>query len=144
MSGLVALVPPSRAPSRLPTEPPGSPAAPPLCLLGLAVFFGRSLRYGATPLIERIARQSKPVLTPAVGRYTRRLTALWSAYFAAAAALTATADLAWSTLGTMVWAGTLALFVGERWMRPWFFPGETFPGLVQQVRDTWSIWRNRG
>jgi hypothetical protein len=35
------------------------------------------------------------------------------------------------------------LFVGERWVRPWFFPGEVFPGLVQQLRDTWSIWRRR-
>lgn len=115
----------------------------PLCLLGLAVFFGRSLRRGAMPLIERIARQSKPVLPPAVSRYTRRLTALWCFYFVAAAVLMVATDLAWSTLGAMVWAGTLVLFVGERWMRPWFFPGETFPGLVQQLRDTWSVWRTR-
>jgi uncharacterized membrane protein len=114
-----------------------------LCLLGLAAFFGRSLRRGATPLIERIARQSKPALAPAVSRYTRRLTALWCCYFIAAAVLTAASDVTWSTLGAGVWVGTLVLFVGERWMRPWFFPGETFPGLVQQVRDTWSVWRTR-
>lgn len=116
----------------------------PLGLLALAVFFGRSLRSGAMPVIERVARQSKPMLPPALSRYTRRLTALWCAYFVAAAAMAAVTPFAWSTLGLSVWAGTLVLFVGERWMRPWFFPGETFPGLLQQLRDTWSVWRTRG
>lgn len=115
----------------------------PLLLLGLAVFFGRTLRPGAVPLIERIARQSKPMLPTAVSRYTRRLTAVWCVYFVVAAALMVVSDLAWLALGAMVWAGTLVLFVGERWMRPWFFPGEQFPGLAQQVRDTWSVWRTR-
>ena len=35
----------------------------------------------------------------------------------------------------------LLMFVGERMIRPRLFPGEAFPGLVQQVRDTWSAWR---
>ena len=52
---------------------------PVLVLLWLAVFFGRSLRAGVVPLIERIARVGKPDLSPALCRYTRRLTALMSA-----------------------------------------------------------------
>jgi hypothetical protein len=40
-----------------------------------------------------------------------------------------------------VLAGSLLLFVGERWLRPRIFPKEVFPGLLQQARDTWSVWR---
>jgi uncharacterized membrane protein len=117
---------------------------PPLVLLWLAYFFGRTLRVGAMPLIERIARQSKPLLSEALCRYTRCLTALWCAYFAVGAIVTATSGVAYARVGTAVWTGTLALFVGERWLRPWLFPDEAFPGLLQQLRDTWSIWRTRG
>lgn len=96
------------------------------------------------PLIERIARQSKPSLPAALSRYTRRLTALWCAYFVIAAVLTASASMAYAHVSLAVWTGTVVLFVGERWVRPWLFPGEVFPGLVQQLRDTWSVWRPRG
>lgn len=115
----------------------------PLVLLWLAVFFGRSLRPGAMPLIERIARQSTPSLPETLRRYTRRLTALWCVYFVVAAVLTASTGLATGTLSLAVWAGSAVLFVGERWLRPQLFPGEVFPGLAQQVRDTWSVWRTK-
>lgn len=115
----------------------------PLVLLGLAVFFGRTLRRGATPLIERIARQSNPALPAKLCRYTRQLTAVWCAYFVAAALLTTFSDAAYVRLSLAVWGGTLLLFVGERWLRPWLFPGEVFPGLTQQLRDTWGVWRRR-
>ena len=62
---------------------------PMLVLLWLAVFFGRTLRAGAVPLIERVARVGKPDLSPALCRYTRGLTALWTVYFVAAAILSA-------------------------------------------------------
>lgn len=114
---------------------------PSLVLLWLAFLFGRTLRAGATPLIERIARHGNPALSPALCRYTRRLTALWCAYFVVAAALTAMANLAYAAVSLAVWAGTVVLFVGERWVRPKLFPGEVFPGLAQQLRDTWRIWR---
>lgn len=116
---------------------------PPLVLLWLAYFFGRTLRAGTTPLIERIARHSNPALPAALQRYTRHLTAIWCAYFIIAAAVTATANLAYGPLSLAVWAGTVVLFIGERWVRPKLFPGEAFPGLTQQLRDTWSIWRTR-
>ena len=117
---------------------------PPLVLLWLAYFFGRTLRAGAMPLIERIARQRDPQLSASLCRYTRRLTALWCVYFVVAAVLTAASDRSYGLLSLAVWAGTIVLFVGERWIRPWLFPGQDFPGLGQQIRDTWSIWRPRG
>jgi uncharacterized membrane protein len=116
---------------------------PPLVLLWLAFTFGRTLRPGATPLIERIARHSNPALPTALCRYTRHLTTVWCIYFVIAAVLTATANLAYGQVSLAVWTGTVVLFVGERWVRPKLFPGEIFPGLVQQLRDTWSIWRRR-
>ena len=117
---------------------------PPLVLLWLAYFFGRTLRAGATPLIERIARHSNPALPPPLCRYTRRLTALWCAYFVIAAAMTAAASIAYGPVSLAVWTGTIVLFVGERLIRPKLFPGQVFPGLAQQLRDTWSIWRTSG
>lgn len=118
---------------------------PTVVLLWLAFFFGRTLRQGAMPLIERIARCGKPALSAPLCRYTRRLTALWSAYFVLAALVSAGVNVlgvrAWAALNAVVWAGTLLLFVGEHSVRKRLFPDEQFPGLLQQVRDTWSIWR---
>ena len=119
---------------------------PPVVLLWLAFFFGRTLRTGHTPLIERIARQSRPDMPPALCRYTRRLTAVWCVYFVIAALLSAAALFETQNIGhlrrsLLIWAGTVVLFVGERMIRPWLFPGEKFPSLVEQLRDTWSAWR---
>jgi uncharacterized membrane protein len=118
---------------------------PPLVLLWLAVFFGRTLRPGSTPLIERIARRSSPALSAPLCRYTRGLTLTWCVYFVLAAAATAAVNwwgaVAYGHVSLAVWTGTAVLFVGERWVRPMVFPGEVFPGLAQQLRDTWSIWR---
>lgn len=107
----------------------------------LAVFFGRTLRGGQEALITRIARVSEPGLPPHLVRYTRRLTAVWSAYFvlAALAGLFARDTAPWA--GLAVWAGTLALFFGEHWLRPFLFPGHPFPGLRQQLKDTLQVWR---
>jgi len=114
---------------------------PVAALLALAVFFGRTLASGQTPLIERIARVGLPAMPAALRRYTRGLTGLWCAWFVLAAGA-----LAWLQPGlgigsTVAWAGTAVLFVGEHLLRPFFFPGIRFPGLVQQVRDTWQVWR---
>ena len=116
--------------------------APPLVLLWLALHFGQTLRPGSVPLIERIARRSTPTLPSGLCRYTRRLTALWCAYFVVAALVMALAGEDRAPLGLAVWGATAIFFVGERCVRPWFFPGESFPGLVQQLRDTLSVWRN--
>ena len=121
---------------------------PILVLLWLAFFFGRTLRCGATPLIEQIARRSSPALSQPLHRYTRRLTGVWCAYFVIAAlaafvaALNNTASAGgYVWLSLLVWSATVVLFIGERALRPLLFPGEVFPSLWQQLRDTWSIWR---
>ena len=108
-----------------------------------AFFFGRTLFAGRIPLIEQIARVSDPDMTAPMRRYTRVLTAVWAAYFVCAAL----AAIGWrgasAGAGAWVWAGTIVLFVGERCVRPLFFPGKSFPGLVQQLRDTWRVWHPR-
>jgi uncharacterized membrane protein len=111
-----------------------------LVLAWLAFFFGRTLRAPQVPLIERIARVSDPALPLPLQRYTRRLTAIWCAYFILAAVLTLTAVSSSFSSGLWVWGGTAILFTGEHWLRPRLFPGHSFPGLLQQVRDTWSVW----
>lgn len=113
-----------------------------LGLAWLAFFFGRTLRAGQASLIERIARVSEPDLPEVLQRYTRRLTGVWTAYFVLAAAFTLLGQLN-SAAGVWVGLGSIGLFVGEHWLRPHLFPGHRFPGLAQQVRDTWSVWRPR-
>lgn len=113
-----------------------------LVLAWLAVFFGKTLRHGDVPLIERIARVSDPAMTQPLRRYTRGLTMLWCAYFVLAALLTLVVRLPGG--GAWVWLGTAVLFIGERALRPFIFPDKTFPGLVRQLRDTWSVWHRPG
>ena len=115
-----------------------------LLLLWLAFTFGRTLRAGVTPLIERIARRGMHALSPQLCRYTRALTTIWSAYFVAAALLTITAQFGFEQSSVGVTAVSTLLFVGEYRVRRWIFPGERFPGLLQQVRDTVSVCRTRG
>lgn len=111
-----------------------------LVLLWLAWFFGRTLARGKVPLIEQIARVGEPQLQPFLVVYTRRLTCLWCAYFvvgALAAMILISSDF---PVGIAVGLGSLLLFVGEHSIRPRLFPGQRFPGLAQQVRDTWAVW----
>lgn len=115
-----------------------------LMLGWLALFFGRTLAPGQVPLIERIARVSDPELKPELARYTRVLTAVWSAYFVLAALLALSGVAGWSVhAGACVGLGSVVLFIGEHWLRRLVFPAERFPGLAQQVRDTWSVWHPR-
>jgi uncharacterized membrane protein len=116
---------------------------PTLLLLWLAYLFGSSLRRGAMPLIERIARRSNSALPQALCRYTRRLTAIWCISLLAAALIAAFARAGFVATNAWIWAGVVSLFVGERWLRPRIFPREHFPGLLQQLRDTLSVWRTR-
>src|SRR4051812_23832415 len=108
-----------------------------LVLAWLAFFFGRTLATGQQPLIERIARVSDPQMPEPLQRYTRWLTATWAAYFVAAALVTALVEMPVGVGGAWVWLGTAALFIGEHSLRPFIFPGRQFPGLIQQLRDTW-------
>ncbi len=112
-----------------------------LVLLWLAMLFGRTLREGAVPLIERIARIGKPDLSAALCHYTRLLTALWCVYFIVAAVLTAAANIGFERASVGVAGVSTLFFVGEFWVRRRLFPGEYFPGMAQQVRDTVRVWR---
>ena len=114
---------------------------PAFALLWLAVFFGRTLRAGDTPLIERVARVSKPMLSPALCRYTRRLTALWCGYFVLAAALIVGTRLGFGRASAGTAMFSLLLFVGEWGVRRLLFPNEWFPDLLQQLRDTVQAWK---
>lgn len=114
---------------------------PVAALVALAVFFGRTLAPGRMPLIERIARVGLPEMPASLQQYTRGLTALWCAWFVLAALALAWLQPGVGLGGVLAWAGTVALFVGEYLLRPFFFPGMRFPRLVQQLRDTWRAWR---
>ena len=116
-------------------------AVPPAVLLWLAVFFGRTLRAGNVPLIERIARVSKPDLNQALCRYTRKLTMAWCVYFLLAALLSLSKALSFGWTSVLIGAGSLLFFVGERMIRPHLYPDQVFPGLWQQVQDTYRVWR---
>lgn len=84
-------------------------------LLGL---FGASLFQGM-PLVERFARLREPDLPAVAVRYTRSVTAVWSAFFLGnglvAAALTLWAPLSWWTLynGLIAYLLMGLLFAGE-------------------------------
>lgn len=112
-----------------------------LALLWLAAVFGLSLRRSRVPLIERIARVREPALPPAQVRYTRRLTQVWCVYLGFAAV--SGWWLSWTPLlgGVIVTAVSLLLFVGEHRLRRVWFPGQQFPSLVEQVRDTAAVMR---
>lgn len=114
----------------------------PLVVLGwLAYSFGRTLLSGRVPLIERIARVRDPDLPPPLRRYTRRLTAVWCAYFLSAALLASAAGLPLWWSSALIWAGAVILFVGEHWFRARLFPDRSFPNLAEQLQDTVNIWR---
>ncbi len=114
-----------------------------LMLVWMAFFFGRTLRPGQEALITRIARVSEPGLPAHLVRYTRRLTAVWCAWFVVAASLGLTAAPSAPWRGLLVWMGTAMLFLGEHWLRPYLFPHHPFPGLRQQLKDTLHVWRPR-
>lgn len=120
---------------------------PSFVLLWLAFSFGNTLRQSRMPLIEQVARCGGVTLSAALCHYTRWLTCIWCAYFLIAAAGAAWANASgahgYGSVSLVTCAGTALLFVGERWLRPLIFPNEAFPGLMQQVRDTWSVWRPR-
>jgi len=55
---------------------------PLLAALFLFWLFGRSLRAGRTPLISKLANAYHGELPPSLATYTRRLTMVWTGYFA--------------------------------------------------------------
>lgn len=91
--------------------------------LVLAFTFGTTLRHGAQPLISRLAEHVHQHLTPAMARYTRKVTIAWTVYFCAMAALSlaihALAPFAtWALFANLLTPlALLAMFVGEYLLR---------------------------
>ena len=92
---------------------------PPLAAFAfMAFFFGRTLRAGSEPLINRIARKEHPDLPPDMARHARWLTGAWTACFVA---------LFLVALGLAPW---LSLEAWSRWVQlmGYVVPGTLFVG----------------
>ena len=93
--------------------------APPLAAFAfMALFFYRTLRPGAVPLITRVARMEHPDLPPDMDRYSRKLTWVWTFCFLLLFA------------GALVSASILTLDVWSRWVQGlgYVLPGVLFLG----------------
>ncbi len=112
----------------------------------LAWTFGITLRPGATPLISALASRLHERFTPAMRDYTRRLTALWVAYFIAmigiSLALYAFAPwTVWSWFANLVTPlAAAAFFVGEHLLRRWRHPEFERVSLAAALQ----AWRSAG
>jgi uncharacterized membrane protein len=111
--------------------------------VALGVTFAASLR-GQRSLIGRVAERVHP-LTPAMVRYTRRVTQAWVVYFFGMAALSVLVwqSCAWSTWSAFASFGTptlvVAILVGEYVIRY-----RIHPELERvSLRDSVRAWRGR-
>ena len=97
-TALVLLVPLAWVPSE------GLLRVPPVIIyLALAAWFGKTLLPGREPIISWFASLERGELEPVLARYTRRLTVMWSAFFALMAILSA-------AFGVLADAETWSLF----------------------------------
>lgn len=91
--------------------------------VALALVFGITLRRGSRPLISRLADRVHRGLTPAMERYTRKLTLAWTLYFGAMAALSIGLYIGapfstWATFANLLTPLALAaMFTGEYLLR---------------------------
>jgi uncharacterized membrane protein len=105
-------------------------ASPVVINLVLCVVFGLTLRPGQDALITRFARLEHATALPAsVERYTRRLTVLWTVFFAAMATTTVVLEIVasrtvYSLFANVInWLLLFAFLVGEYRYRRIRFPG---------------------
>jgi uncharacterized membrane protein len=125
--------------------------APPLVInVGLAAWFGLTLRANHEPMISRFARIERGTLAPDLVAYTRRLTLVWTLFFLAMAAVSATlsvlaspAPWAWFTsFGN--WTCGAVLFFGEHLYRRRRFahhPHASPMRVIALVRMQWRAPR---
>jgi len=112
---------------------------------GLALWFGATLAAGRVPLITRLAARVHGTLTPAKLRYTRRLTAVWTATFALVAVLSVALHALlpfgdWTMFADVTSPLLLAaLFFGEYALRYRLHPEFERARLRDMVR----AWRQR-
>jgi len=121
--------------------------APPVLInLALAIVFGSSLRARREALITTFARMEHAELPADLALYTRRLTLVWTALFAAMAAVALALALAgslatWSTFTNVVsYLLVAALFAGELAYRRRRFRQYRHATLFELVRNV----RNAG
>ena len=114
--------------------------APPLVMFAFtAIFFLRTLRPGADPLITQVARREHPELPPGVAAYTRTLTWIWAWCFAGllliAVVLIPLVSLEqWSrSMHALGYAVPALLFIAEYAYRHWHFPQRDHGSLVGLV-----------
>jgi uncharacterized membrane protein len=94
----------------------------------LALLFGLTLRAGEVPLITAMGESIHEVMTPAMRRYTRRLTAMWAGYFVAmigvSVLLYSLAPWPWWSLycNVLTPLAVVVLFVGEHVWRLFVHP----------------------
>jgi uncharacterized membrane protein len=123
---------------------------PPVVIyLALAAWFGRTLLPGRQPLISGFARLERGELEPDLARYTRLLTAIWSAFFAAMAvaslALALLADAeTWSLFTNGVNYLLMALlFFGEYAYRRLRYSQYRHASLPRMIQMLITAGRNR-
>ncbi len=100
-------------------------------LLAMAVLFGRTLVGDREALVTRFARIARAGdMPPRIVRYSRRLTALWAAFFVAAAVVSTTlyatqSHAVWSSFVNLaIWPAIGLIFVVEYGVRLRVFPDE--------------------
>ncbi|MDP1899800.1 MAG: hypothetical protein Q8K96_05045 [Rubrivivax sp.] len=110
--------------------------------VAMCTVFASTLRKGSTALITRLAAHVHRDFTPALQAYTRRLTALWAAYFVvmavASVALFAWAPWSWWSLfaNLVTPAAVVALFAGEQVFRHLRHPEFERASIT----DAWRAW----
>ncbi|MBI1906922.1 MAG: hypothetical protein HYS20_11930 [Rhodocyclales bacterium] len=109
----------------------------------LALFFGRTLQAGDTPIVSRMARQAHGSLPPPLAHYTRRVTQAWTAFFAlmafASVVLFGGGYIAlWSWLANLLTPVLIgAMFGAEYLVRRSVLPPELRTGLMDSIRAAW-------
>jgi uncharacterized membrane protein len=88
---------------------------------GLLIAFGLSLRPGAIPVVERLARLQEPELPPHAVAYTRTVTKAWCAFFVLNASLSlATAlwasEAVWALYNGALSYGLMGLLFAAEWL----------------------------
>jgi uncharacterized membrane protein len=115
----------------------------------LALFFGRTLRPGDTPIVSRMARQAHGSLPAPLARYTRGVTQAWTAFFTlmafASVVLFSSGYIAlWSWLANLLTPALIgAMFGAEYLVRRSVLPPELRTGLLDSIRAAWHGTRGQ-
>ena len=114
---------------------------PPILLPLLLLFvFGRTLLPGQEALITAIGEASRGPLSPAMRRYTRRITQFWCGVFLVMMLWSIILPWleqpdVWSWFTNVINYGLVGvLFIGEFILRKYLFPEHDHPGFIEYLR----------